>query len=159
MAIVPNVFVDHTFLIARFAEAETEPQNRLRQRCIDIVDTFQSRPFPPKFYSTNTEFSRSITNVFRETGSSLKTSLFINRTISSVDPRIHIQILTKKVFSRSISEYRMVDSPYYGAGFQFLGLSTIFFMTENKHFNIREMISFDDKFVQAAELIGISVYS
>jgi hypothetical protein len=53
----------------------------------------------------------------------------------------------------------MADSPYYTAEFQFLGLSSIFFITEKKHLNIREMISFDAKFDKAADLIGISVYS
>jgi hypothetical protein len=63
------------------------------------------------------------------------------------------------VFIKAVTEYRDVGSAYYSIGMQFLGLSSILYISEYPHLNIKEAISFDDKFVAAGDIVGISVYN
>jgi hypothetical protein len=159
VAKTPNVFIDHTFLIARFGNPSNDIEKlRRNRRSLEIFDLFNQRPFPPKYITTNSEVSRSITNIFRETDSSIETVSFINRLVSSNNPPIEVKMVTKKVYNNAIKEYRFVDSSYYEIGLEFLGLCSILFIVENKHFNIREVFSFDDKIRKIKDYIGVSVY-
>jgi hypothetical protein len=160
IASASNVFVDHTFLIARFSDQINNVENiRKKQRLEEILDSFYQRPFPPRYFTTNSEVSRSITNVFRETKSTLETSSFINRLVSSNNPQIEVGILTRRMYIKAIEEYRNIHSAYFEIGLQFLGLSSVMFIIENRHYNIREAISLDDRFHKISEIIGIHVYS
>ncbi len=159
MAKTTNVFVDHTFLIARFGSHSNDTEKlRRKQRSLEIFDLFSQKPFPPKYFTTNSEVSRSITNIFRETNSSIETVNFINRLKSSVDPRLEVKMVTRKVYKSAINEYRFIGSPYYEIGLEFLGLCSVLFIVENKHFNIREIFSFDDKTREIKDIIGVNVY-
>ena len=160
MPAIPYVFVDHTFLIAIFSapSSNTEKQ-RKRRRAQEIIELFNQRPIPPKFITANSEVSRSITYILRDTKSSLETSSFINRLISSSDPRIEVKILTRKVYNKAIEEYRYIHSPYYSIELEFLGLCSVLYVAENHQLNIKEIISLDNRFKEIGKLIDAHVYS
>ena len=124
MAVWPNAFADHTFLTSYFIDDPDDVGHQKRhQRSLEIVQDLRSRPYTPKIYTTNSEVSRATTNVIRKYGDPLTSTIFINRLISSAEPRIRIRTLTKKIYMKALTELRLINSPYYSLACEFLDLT------------------------------------
>ena len=155
-----NIFVDHTFLVACFCASVNSDQHVARQaRATELLEEFFTRLPPPKFYTTSSEVSRAITNVFRQTGPA-ETVKFIDKLTSSSRPRIRIKMVSWRVMNAALEEFRQEASPYYKIGCEFLDLTSFFFIMQNRNrFEIREIVAFHDHFAQVQQIMKVTVYS